>query len=121
MRERKRERVLIRDSPLHRLKGMDPEDGKKLAFHQERRILFLSWLTIGVIVGENGVLREVSYLLRVKELMAGERGLGEGGGLEKSLKVRREGTDCRKVRGRMDDGEASLRWHLLLGSIARTH
>lgn len=61
---------------------MDPEDRKKLAFHQERRILFLSWLTRGLTVGEKGVLKEISYLLRVKELMVGGRGLGEGGGLE---------------------------------------
>lgn len=82
LRERKGARVLVRDSPLHRQKEMDPEERKKLAFHQERRILFLSWLTIGLTVGEKGVLRGVSYLLRAKELMVGVRGLGEGGGLE---------------------------------------
>lgn len=82
LRERKRKRVLIRDSPLHRQKRTDPEDKKKLAFHQERKFLFLSWLTIGLTVGEKGVLSEVSYLLRVKESTVGGSGLGEGGGLE---------------------------------------
>ena len=53
-----------------------------MAFHQERKFLFLSWLTIGLTVGEKGVLSEVSYLLRVKESTVGGSGLGEGGGLE---------------------------------------
>lgn len=33
-------------------------------------------------MGEKGVLREFSYLLRMKELMAGGRGFGEDGGFD---------------------------------------
>lgn len=70
---------------------MSPEDRKKLAFYQERKNSvpkmvknsFLSWLRIGLDVREKGLLKEVSYLLGVKELMGrDERWLDKNGGLE---------------------------------------
>lgn len=109
---------------------MSPEDRKKLAFHQERKNSVpkmvknsvLSWLRIVLALREKGLLKEVSYLLGVKELMGrDERWLDKNGGLEKSLKVRRVGADYSKVRGRMGDAGASLPWHLLLGCVASTH